>query len=130
MARDDLQIRKETLPESRLQSLWKALDERESGAVGAGEFGRFLRLSAPEVSGGTRARMKLRAAKDAIGAQIRMGVDEEEGAALVRKLAKVEPASEGQLLELSRRMNAVLERLSPEGARTEWFRLFRIVDSK
>ena len=36
----------EELPDTRLRSLWKALDQDGSGYVTAGEFGQFMRLGA------------------------------------------------------------------------------------
>ena len=46
MVRTDLLMDRDALPKPRLQSLWRALDENESGYICAGEFGRFMRISA------------------------------------------------------------------------------------
>ena len=41
--REEPMLSREQLPETKLQSLWKALDENASGFLCAGEFGRFMR---------------------------------------------------------------------------------------
>ena len=53
-----------TLADSKLQSLWRALDEDASGFVSAGEFGRFMRKgesSAPATKvADSKARVRTR----------------------------------------------------------------------
>ena len=41
--RQQLRLGKAELPESRLRSLWKALDADASGWISCGEFGKFMR---------------------------------------------------------------------------------------
>ena len=42
MVRHELHLGKEVLPREKLLSLWKVLDENESGFICAGEWGRFM----------------------------------------------------------------------------------------
>jgi Ca2+-binding EF-hand superfamily protein len=45
MVRHELKISKSKLSESKLLSLWRAIDENENGFICAGELGRFMRPS-------------------------------------------------------------------------------------
>ena len=45
LVRHELSIGKAEVPPAQLQSLWRALDENESGFICAGEFGRFMRVA-------------------------------------------------------------------------------------
>lgn len=50
MVRVELQLPRAELPHVKLQGLWRALDENQSGFICAGEFGRFMMLKPPQVA--------------------------------------------------------------------------------
>ena len=62
MVRHELELGSATCALPRLQSLWRALDMDDSGFICAGEFGRFMRMSADHapVDMVTQAREKQR----------------------------------------------------------------------
>ena len=61
MVRSELKLSKSQLPESRLWSLWRAIDENENGFICAGEFGRFMRSSTEgQVSAESELQDKIR----------------------------------------------------------------------
>ena len=124
ITRNELQLRKEAVPERHLQQLWKHLDPNATGVITAGAFSRFLRLTAPDEHGGSRARVKLQAAKAAIGARVRMaeGRSGEEGRALAQKLSNVEPASDEQVRGLVDYLSCVRRTLGRRYTRPAPFR--------
>lgn len=44
MVREELKLPNSLVPDSKLQQIWRALDEDVSGWINTGEFGRFMRL--------------------------------------------------------------------------------------
>ena len=90
------------LPEPRLRSLWRALDDDGSGFITVKEFGKFMK--AGEVAANGPGCKERRTAKLRVGAEETTRRQNEERDAM----AGVQPASEEEVRELSRKMHACM----------------------
>ena len=97
-----LGLRPAQLPESKLRSLWRALDDDGSGFITAKEFGSFMR--AGTVASGTGGwRERLTAHNRAEAEEMTRKLNEERNA-----MAGVQPASKDEVGELSCKMHACM----------------------
>lgn len=114
-------------PEARLLSVWKALDEDESGYMEAGEFGKFLRATheAPLPEHGWKA---MRTARNRATMLSVVGeMDALSGKGLAQALAAVEAASDEEVTALSKLLNEALV-IIPDPAARLWYKLFKVMD--
>ena len=84
------------LEESKLQGLWKALDEDGSGFISTGEFGRFFRKGEAACAAAEEARRwkeRLVADKSKIGQAVLADMDKRVGRDVTRALASIENCS-------------------------------------
>ena len=125
MVREVLRMGRAQLPEPALMQLWVALDDDRSGFITAAEFGRFMRKGeAPKGPGwkALRTERNLQLKKAVVGE-----LDALVGRAVTHKLLAVERASDEEMLEVSKTLNAALA-LFPDPAARLWFKLFKLMD--
>ena len=113
-------MKKSQVPDEELQAAWNALDDDDSGFVTAGEFGPFMKSGAPPKGPGWKEKRNARKAaegKAARAATKAYGDNEVH--------ADVEPATEAELLELSKKMNACLQDPAcfPNPGARDWFKV-------
>ena len=97
-----LGIRPAQLPESKLRSLWRALDDDSSGFITAKEFGSFMKKGEAAASGpGWKEK---RTARNRSGAEeMTRKLHEERNA-----MAGVQPASKEEVEQLALKMHACM----------------------
>ena len=118
-------MRKDVLPETKLQGLWRVLDENSSGFVDTGELGRFMKIGKPE--DGPSARKAVVARNVSTKKLVRSETDRKIGRDLTRKLTDQPRASEEEVAKLCELFNAAQKRERPEAR--HFFRLFKAVDT-
>ena len=97
-----LGLRPAQLPESKLRSLWRALDDDGSGFITAKEFGSFMRAgTATSGPGGWRERLTAHNRSEA--EEMTRKLNEERNA-----MAGVQPASKDEVGELACKMHACM----------------------
>ena len=118
MVRSQLGLRPAQLPESKLRSLWRALDDDGSGFITAKEFGSFMRVgTAASGPGGWRERLTAHNRSEA--EELTRKLNEERNA-----MARVQPASKDEVGELSCKMHSCML----EKKQKNWFHLFKLMD--
>ena len=127
-----LNLTQSSLPDSKLQSVWRALDEDASGFISTGEFGRFMRL-AGKAEQTTSVRKTAKAAEevdvsDALAIK-RLASGAADGPSNIsKKLAStgLSKANDEEMNQVSKLWNSVLNRLPPDSR--EWYHLFKQMD--
>ena len=114
-----LRLGEDKLPEVRLQSLWRALDDDSSGYITVKEFGTFMKKGEAAASGpGWKER---RTARNRSGAEeMTQKLNQERNA-----MAGVQPASEEELRELAVSFNQQMTVLFGSAS---WYKLFSSMD--
>ena len=112
------------LPEEKLKSLWKALDDDGSGYVGAKEFSYFMKKGAAGATG-LGWKQRARQAKRLEAEEVLRKLNHEKDL-----MAGVEPAGDAEVASLSRRFNEELRALFdvPGASSASWFKLFAFMD--
>ena len=124
MVRSDvsgLALRPAQLPDSQLQSLWRALDDDGSGFITAKEFGNFMRRG--EAAAGSKGAtwLELRTAKHRAEAEAMLAKRNKERDAM----ADVPPASDAEVRALAEQLHASMVARNY----SSWFRLFKLMDA-
>ena len=116
--RNLLHLSQKALPDSKLQAVWRTLDEDASGFISTGEFGAFMKM-APAVK-----RKKAPPPE-----KQKLGFEEDGDHSIFSKQLVeqgVEASDDDEFLEMSRFFNMELNRLPPNAR--SWYTLFRKVD--
>jgi len=125
-----LNIPPETLSDMKLKSIWKAVDEDNSGLISVGEFGHFMRRG--ESAAAETAHERLVAAR--LEVQRRQHVENKvrrdaSGRDISALLDASEPATEEELQEHSHLFNRYLFHNLGETNGGAWYKVFKAVDT-
>jgi len=126
MVREELHLTPNILPTSTLQAVWRSLDADASGFIGAGEFGRFMRMGEPQ-SSGLSPRAKVVTANTQKAFLVRQELDALVGRDLREKLKGIAPAPEDDVTKLSQACNRAMAKF-PDRASRQWFVVFKQYD--
>ena len=117
-----LRLGEDKLPEARLQSLWRALDEDASGYITVKEFGLFMKQGETAASG-PGWKEKRTAFNRAEAEEMTKKINQERSA-----MAGVQPASKEELRELAvsfnQNMQVLLVGTAGGDATASWYKLF------
>ena len=114
-----LRLGEDKLPEARLQSLWRALDEDASGYITVKEFGLFMKQGETAASG-PGWKEKRTAFNRAEAEEMTKKINQERSA-----MAGVQPASKEELRELAMSFNQQMTVLLGSAS---WYKLFSGMD--
>ena len=114
-----LRLGEDKLPEARLQSLWRALDDDASGYITVKEFGTFMKKGEAAASG-PGWKEKRTALNRAEAEELTQKLNQERSA-----MAGVQPASKEELRELAVSFNQQMIVLLGSAS---WYRLFTSMD--
>ena len=112
MVRNELKIKEKAMPEEKLQSLWKTLDEDSSGFISAGEFGHFMKKGLGHQDAGMTSQASARAASE-VAAKKKLAMAHEHALRL-HKLNE-----EQRLLQATRKAQSAAKLLEQEATRLE-----------
>ena len=129
MIREPLKLKSGKLPNVKLQALWKALDEDDSGWISTGEFGRFMKLGAQQAADHVAQKVaKSKAAKAEEARLVKEETDKLTGRDMTARLESLPAATKEETLALSKEFNEKMARTLPPKEQ-EWYRIFKQVDT-
>jgi len=122
LVRDEMYLSPDELSDGELRRVWVWIDRTGSGGLTSGEFAAFLRKG--EVGGDGLSWRDRRWLQHKAKADEVRRARQEVASELSRVMAAVEPASEEELVTLSRKLNAVMSEADIRG----WYKLFLRMD--
>ena len=99
------------LPDDKLKSLWKALDDDGSGYVGAKEFSYFMKKGAPNVARTTNLE-----ARKMLSTRIRQGIEQEKAVLIEKQLRDAEKKAKAHQEEMAGLQQELEQLTSIKGA--------------
>lgn len=122
LVRDEMYLSPDELSDGELRRVWVWIDRTGSGGLTSGEFAAFLRQG--EVGGDGLSWRDRRWLQHKAKADEVRRARQEVASELSRAMAAAEPASEEELVTLSRKLNAVMAEADIRG----WYKLFLRMD--